>query len=160
MNTLLPKPVALLCLCAALLACQPMQVLEENRAPVAATIGGIGLAADSLFKPQLLMGALFAWSLYDPAAPNWEIRAIPIDETSVRFELELRTLITGGEGEARTVFMRSARRFARDGGFAGFYIRRFEEGIGSTRPFAKRYAEGEILLADHADPEDKFLIRP
>ena len=53
----------------------------------------------------------------------------------------------GGDGEARTVFMRNARNYADEGGYAGFEVVRYEEGIESTRPFARRYASGEIRLA-------------
>ena len=138
----------------------PGQKLEDNRVPIAGTIAAIGLASDSLLKPELLMGALAAWVIYDPAAPNWTIRAVALDEEHVRFELQQRALVTGGEGEARVVFLRNARRFAREGGFAGFRITRYEEGVESTRPFAHRYCEAEIELARSPDDPDHTLIRP
>lgn len=138
----------------------PGQKLEDNRVPIAGTIAAIGLASDSWLKPELLMGALAAWVIYDPAAPNWTIRAIALDEEHVRFELQQRALTTGGDGEARLVFLRNARRFAREGGFAGFRITRYEEGVESTRPFAHRYCEAEIELARSPDDPDHTLIRP
>ena len=148
--------------CVLLAACSthPGQKLEDNRVPIAGTIAAIGLASDSLLKPELLMGALAAWVIYDPAAPNWTIRAVALDEEHVRFELQQRALVTGGEGEARVVFLRNARRFAREGGFAGFRITRYEEGVESTRPFAHRYCEAEIELARSPDDPDHTLIRP
>ncbi len=33
-----------------------------------------------------------------------------------------------------------------EGGYAGFDVLRYEEGIEATRPFARRVAEGEIRL--------------
>ena len=63
-------------------------------------------------------------------------------------------LVTGGEGEARQVFLRNARQVVEAGGFAGFDVLRYEEGIESTRPFARRFASGEIrLVRSRAFPE-------
>jgi hypothetical protein len=69
-------------------------------------------------------------------------------------ELRMKGLISGGEGDARQVFLRHARRLAEDGSFAGFDILRYEEGVDSGRPFAQRVASGEIrLLRSHTFPE-------
>lgn len=119
----------------------------ETRVGMASTVGVIGLASDAMIKPDYMSAALMAYAIYDPAAPNWEIQVIPLDEERVRMELRFRAMVTGGDGEARTVFMRNARNYADEGGYAGFEVIRYEEGIESTRPFARRYASGEIRLA-------------
>ena len=93
------------------------------------------------------MVAVAAYILYDPFAPTWKIEVAHLDEERVRLDLRMRVLATGGEGESRRVFMRNAREIAEKGGFAGFDVVRYEEGIESTRPFAPRVASGEIRLA-------------
>jgi hypothetical protein len=110
-------------------------------------VGAVGLASDAMLKPDYLSAALLTYAIYDPSAPNWEIQVVQLDEEHVRFDLKMRSLATGGEGEARQIFMRNARNYAHEGGFAGFDVLSYEEGIESSRPFAKRFATGEIRLA-------------
>lgn len=122
--------------------------LQEHGGKVAGAAGGYMMASDlSLLEPEYFAGALIAYAIYDPLAPTWEIRALRLDEDRMRLELRMKALATGGEGEARRVFARQARDLAEAGGFAGFDVIRFEEGIESTRPFARRFASGEIRLA-------------
>ena len=90
--------------------------------------------------------ALGAWALVDPLAPNWEISAARLDERHVRFHLTHKLLHTGGEGEARQVLARNAERLSREEGFSEFEILRFEEGIESTRPFARRIVVADVRL--------------
>lgn len=97
-------------------------------------------------NPVFIGGALVAYGIYDPLAPTWEVDAAQADEDVWRLELKMKRLITGGEGEARQVFLRNARRVAEEGGYAGFDVVRFEEGISGERPFARRVASGEIRL--------------
>lgn len=120
-------------------------------APVAGTIGAIGLAADDFLEPEYLSAALLVYAIYDPLAPNWTIEVHQRNETHARLDLRLRKLITGGEGEARVVFMRNAQDYAEEQGFGGFEIVRYEEGLESTRPFAHRYARGDIKLVGVLD---------
>lgn len=101
----------------------------------------------SMLKREYAVVLVAAYVLYDPFAPTWNIEVVQLDEERVRLDLRMRVLATGGEGESRRVFMRNARVIAEKGGFAGFDVIRYEEGIESTRPFAQRYASGEIRLA-------------
>lgn len=115
---------------------------------MAGVLGTIETASSmALLEPQYYAGALIAYAIYDPLAPNWQITATPLDENRVRFDMRMKALTTGGEGEARLVFLRNARTMAEEGRRAGFEVLRFEEGIESTRPFARRFASGEIHLA-------------
>lgn len=95
--------------------------------------------------PNLITGVTL-WALLDPLAPNWEIRAAQLDERHVRFSLTHKLLHTGGAGEARQVFQRNAERFALEQGFTEFDVIRYEEGIQSTRPFARRVATAEVVM--------------
>lgn len=124
-------------------------------APLAAAAGGlIALRELDMFEPQYLAGALIAYAIYDPLAPTWRIDLRATGDGLVRMELRMKRLISGGEGDARQIFLRNARRLVEDGGFAGFDVLRYEEGVESGRPFAQRVASGEIrLLRSRTFPE-------
>lgn len=117
----------------------------------AAMVGAAKLTLDTAKEAgigtvTLLSGGLLAYGIYDPLAPTWEIAATQADEERWRFELRMKRLVTGGEGEARQVFMRNARRLAEEGGYAGFDVLSYEEGIDGSRPFARRTASAEVRL--------------
>jgi len=122
--------------------------LQEHSGTAAGVVGAAGTADEmSLLTPEYAAGALIAYAIYDPFAPTWNIRVQRIDPVRVRFELRMKALHTGGEGEARQVFLRHARQLVEAEGFAGFDVVNYEEGVESTRPFARRVASGEIRLA-------------
>ncbi|WP_343035046.1 hypothetical protein [Aromatoleum diolicum] len=100
-----------------------------------------------MLEPEYLAGALIAYAIYDPLAPTWDVSVTRLDEARVRLDLRMKTLITGGDGEARQIFVRNARQLAESKGFAGFDVMRYEEGVDSTRPFARRVASGEVRFA-------------
>ncbi|ANQ85892.1 hypothetical protein dqs_2864 [Azoarcus olearius] len=148
----------LIALPAALLLGAGCSTLDEYR-PMAVAHGGTaaGLGGGALLtmktmkeigisNPVFLSGALVAYGIYDPLAPTWELDASLAGEETWRLEMRMKRLATGGEGEARQVFMRNARRMAEEGGYAGFDVLRYEEGISNERPFARRTASGEIRL--------------
>jgi len=143
---------ALLCRLAMLAVALPLATgcaFVQEHSGTAAGVVGVAVTADemTLFKPEYVAGALIAYAIYDPIAPTWNIRVQRVDEERVRFELRMKALHTGGEGEARQVFLRNARQLAEAEGLAGFDVIRYEEGVESTRPFARRVASGEIRLA-------------
>lgn len=122
--------------------------IEQYSGPAAGVAGAASMASKlDLLGPEYLAGGAIAYAIYDPLAPTWDIKAVRLDEERVRFDLRMKSLVSGGEGEARQVFTRNARQFAETEGFAGYDVVRFEEGIESTRPFARRIASGEIRLA-------------
>lgn len=90
--------------------------------------------------------AVAAWALYDPLAPNWAISAAQLDERHIRFSMKHKYLHTGGAGEANQVLKRNAERFALEQGFSEYEIVRYEEGIESTRPFARRFAVADVVM--------------
>ena len=119
----------------------------EVTGPVALAAGVVWMASDlEYLDPEYLAGALVAYAIYDPLAPTWRIDVSRAGEDRLRMDLRMKALATGGEGEARQVLLRNARQVAEAGGFAGFDLIRYEEGIESTRPFARRFARGEIRL--------------
>lgn len=87
------------------------------------------------------------FSLRDPLSPAWNVRVVRLDAERMRVELRMKQLVTGGEGEARQVLLRQARRIAEAEGYAGFDVVAFEEGIESSWPFGQRIATGELRFA-------------
>jgi hypothetical protein len=119
----------------------------------AAAGGGAGAAssATSVSHTALLRqlggAALIAYALYDPFEPNWRIQVLESPDAKVaRIRMNMRTLTTGGQGEAYTVFRRAAQEIVTRRGATGFEILSYEEGVHSTRPLAQRYAVGEVRL--------------
>jgi hypothetical protein len=60
--------------------------------------------------------------------------------------LTMKRFTSGGDGEARRVFLREAQRLARNSGAADFRIATFEEGIESETLAARRIARGVVEL--------------
>jgi len=137
-----------LALCLILPVLSGCALLQDHSAKVA---GGVGVAMTaselSLLEPEYLAGALIAYAIYDPLAPTWDVSVTRLDEERVRLDLRMKTLVTGGDGEARQIFVRNARQLAEAQGFAGFDVMRYEEGVDSSRPFARRVASGEVRFA-------------
>lgn len=100
----------------------------------------------SYLRPEYLAVVGIAYALYDPWAPNWDMEVTALDDSRIRFDMRLRAFHSGGEGEARQVLHRNARRLAQERGFSGFEIMQFEEGVESTRPIARRVASAEVRL--------------
>lgn len=86
------------------------------------------------------------YRLDDPSAPLWSISARIAAADTVAFRLTRLHLASGGEGEARRIFLRVASQIADRGGYAGFDVLHYEEGIESMWPFAQRSASGAIRL--------------
>lgn len=82
----------------------------------------------------------------DLMIPGWEVKVVQVGEQRFRLHLRMRPLITGGDGEARTAFLRSAREIVDAGGYAGYDVVRYEETIDSGMFFARRGASGEIRV--------------
>ncbi|AWI80343.1 MAG: hypothetical protein CVU19_06920 [Betaproteobacteria bacterium HGW-Betaproteobacteria-13] len=128
----------------ALVACSHV---ETYGGPVAGVVGTRAvLASLDLWSTTYLSNGLIAYAIYDPLQPTWTIEASVTGEDRVQMDLQMKRLVTGGEGEARQVFMRTARKLVEEGGYAGYDVLRFEEGVEATRPFARRIANGEIRL--------------
>ncbi|MDR3213179.1 MAG: hypothetical protein LBT71_04580 [Azoarcus sp.] len=150
MKRAIPSPVVLAVLLS-LPACSALRdssaFLQENHVAVAG-LAGVAWTAQQLqyLKPEFLAGGLIAYGIYDPFAPTWEIKVTEVDAEHRRIDLSMKRLATGGDGEARQIFVRVAQSLAEKGGYAGFDELRYTEGIESTRPFAHRIAAGDIRL--------------
>lgn len=77
--------------------------------------------------------------------PAWRVAVTPVGADRFRLELRMRTLVTGSAGEARQVFGDGARHIVEAGGYSGYRVLHYEEGIDSGFLFGRRSARGEIL---------------
>ena len=93
----------------------------------------------------ILLGAAIYWAV-DPLAPNWQLAQAPLGADRVRISLRKKRFTSGGDGEAAQLFARRAGQVARDGGYAGYTVMEYTEGIESTLPLAQRVAQGVIRL--------------
>lgn len=83
----------------------------------------------------------------DPLAPNWELKEAEFEGGRVRvMSLKMKRYYVGGAGEARDTFQRRARTLVREGGYEGFEILEYSEGMDSSVIGSQRTAEGVIAL--------------
>ncbi len=101
--------------------------------------------AVSLSVENILLAAALYWAV-DPLAPNWQFEQAPLGADRVRISLRKKRFTSGGDGEAAQVFARRAEQVARDGGYAGYTVMEYTEGIESTLPLAQRVSQGVIEL--------------
>jgi hypothetical protein len=121
--------------------------MQNHSGTVAGFVGARAtLDVMDMWSKEYIYAGLVAYALVDPLAPNWQIQASGAGDDRVRLDMWMKRLASGGEGEARQIFMRNARQLAADGGYAGFDVLWYEEGIDSIRPWARRVAQGEIRL--------------
>jgi hypothetical protein len=101
---------------------------------------GLGLDISTI-----LVGAALYWVI-DPLAPNWESERAPLGADRVRIWLRKKRFTNGGDGEAPQVFARSAEQLVREGGYSGYTVMEYTEGIESTLPVPQRVAQGVVRL--------------
>ena len=99
----------------------------------------------ALSVENMLLGAALYWAV-DPLAPNWALEQAQLGAERVRISLRKKRFTSGGDGEAAQVFARRAEQVARAGGYAGYTVMEYTEGIESTLPLAQRVAQGVIRL--------------
>lgn len=96
---------------------------------------------------SMLIGAAIYYFV-DPLSPNWEGELKRLSEDTFSIALRSKRFrSTGGDGEAGRVFRRNAEQLVRAGGFAGYDVLAYAEGIESEVIGAYRYAEGTIRIS-------------
>ena len=101
--------------------------------------------AVTLSAENLVLGAALYWAV-DPLAPNWQLAQVPLGADRVRISLRKKRFASGGDGEAAQLFARRAEQVARIGGYAGYTVMEYSEGVESTLPVAQRVAQGVVRL--------------
>lgn len=113
----------------------------------------------SVSMAQIATGAVLLLAIkiiYDPLAPNWEIKEEKLSDDTYRFNLQMKRYHTGGQGEAMQVLRRRADVLQRQAGYKEFQLLEYSEGIESKTLGAKRYADAKIKLVGR----DKTLDKP
>jgi hypothetical protein len=87
-----------------------------------------------------------AWLILDPLAPNWRIEETRLPEDHVHFRMEMKRYHSGGAGEARVALDQRARSLMRAGGYVGYELVEYSEGMESALFGAQRTASGVIRL--------------
>ena len=90
--------------------------------------------------------AAIAYYVTDPLAPNWNVREAKFPDDHYRLSMQMKRFYTGGAGEARVVFNRRADELMHLGGFDGYQILDYSEGLESSVIGSQRVAEGTIVL--------------
>lgn len=102
------------------------------------------IAFADLVQVGALVGSVYLIS--DPTAPGWDITETRLPDNRVLYDMKMQYFRLGGDGEARYVVVRRAEALAREGGYAGYQINRYEEAIDSRILLPRRTAFAEIQL--------------
>lgn len=121
-------------------------VPADSQAIGPVTGGVVGAVVGMGSEVGAVLGAGVLILVYDPLAPNWSIEERALNELAYHFSLRAKSFRVGGDGEAMQVFKRRAQQLVVEGGFTGYKILDYSEGISSSTPLTNRYAEGTIEL--------------
>jgi hypothetical protein len=103
---------------------------------------------------QIPLEKLVNWGLYagaaylilDPLAPNWEIEQAAFPDSHYHFALKMKRFYAGGAGESRVVFHQRAKELMRQGGYDGYQVLEYSEGMESSVLGSQRVSQGVIRL--------------
>lgn len=103
---------------------------------------------------QIPLDKLVVWGLYagtaylilDPLAPNWEIEQAAFPDSRYHFSLKMKRFYAGGAGESRMVFHQRAKELMRQGGYDGYQVLEYSEGMESSVLGSQRVSQGVIQL--------------
>lgn len=104
------------------------------------------LTASKVVSLEGVAGAALVFAVIDPLAPNWQVESRALGGKRYDIALTMKRFVTGGDGEARQVFLREAGRLARENGAADFHVDLFAEGIESEVFVSRRVARGVVEL--------------
>jgi hypothetical protein len=103
---------------------------------------------------QIPLEKLVYWGLYagaaylilDPLAPNWDIEQAAFPDGHYHFALKMKRYYAGGAGESRVVFHQRAKELMRQGGYDGYQVLEYTEGMESSVLGSQRVSRGVIRL--------------
>lgn len=87
-----------------------------------------------------------AYLVLDPLAPNWEIEEAAFPDSHYHLSLKMKRVYAGGAGESRVVFHQRARELMRGGGYNGYQVLEYTEGMESSVLGSQRVSQGVIRL--------------
>lgn len=92
------------------------------------------------------MYAAVAYLVLDPLAPNWDIEEAAFPDSHYHFSLKMKRVYAGGAGESRAVFHQRAKELMRQGGYNGYKVLEYTEGMESSVLGSQRVSHGVIRL--------------
>jgi hypothetical protein len=103
---------------------------------------------------QISLEKMVFWGMYagaaylilDPLAPNWEIEQAAFADSHYHFSLKMKRFYAGGAGESRAVFHQRAKELMRQGGYDGYEVLEYTEGLESSVLGSQRVSRGVIHL--------------
>ena len=87
-----------------------------------------------------------AYLVLDPLAPNWEIEVASFPDSYYHMSLKMKRVYAGGAGESRVVFHQRAKELMRGGGYDGYQVLEYTEGMESSVLGSQRVSQGVIRL--------------
>jgi hypothetical protein len=101
----------------------PTVSVEPGKA--VAMVGAVGYAASAYTGPAANLGlaaagAIIAYVVYDPLAPNWTIEERMIGSDTYLLSMRAKSFRTGGDGESGLILQRRALQLQRKHGFLGY----------------------------------------
>ena len=87
-----------------------------------------------------------AYLIIEPLAPNWEIEQAAFPDSHYHFSLKMKRFYAGGAGESRMVFHQRAKELMRQGGYDGYQVLEYTEGMESSVLGSQRVSQGVIRL--------------
>lgn len=91
-----------------------------------------------------------AYLILDPLAPNWEIEQAAFPDSHYHLSLKMKRFYAGGAGEARVIFHQRAKELMRRGGYDGYQVLEYTEGMESSVLGSQRVSQGVIRLTRNA----------
>lgn len=104
----------------------------------------LGISLEKLVFWGAYAGA--AYLILDPLAPNWDIEQAAFPDSHYHFSLKMKRFYAGGAGESRMVFHQRAKELMRQGGYDGYQVIEYSEGMESSVLGSQRVSQGVIRL--------------
>lgn len=104
----------------------------------------LGISLEKLVFWGAYAGA--AYLILDPLAPNWEIEQAAFPDAHYHFSLKMKRFYAGGAGESRVVFHQRAKELMRQGGYDGYQVVEYSEGMESSVLGSQRVSQGIVRL--------------
>lgn len=104
---------------------------------------GLTIALEDLLMGGAVIGVLYY--VIDPLAPNWTVTTLRLSDDRYRFDMRMKRVHMGGEGEAYQLFQSRAEDLMRGQGYSSYSIARYQEGQESNW-ISERVASGDIVL--------------
>lgn len=101
--------------------------------------------------------ALGVYLVYDPLAPNWEIREERINPETYRLSMKLKRFHTGGAGEPMQILKRRALQLQGENFLGDYRIVDYTESIDSQTLGARRIVEGTVRFAQREEADSYGL---